>query len=308
MLNSVIIIHGRGKKIHGQNGMTILRQKTLEILGSRLVFRLHEHGLLRTGKEWQHPDVISPFNRLYFVLSGTGELESSVVMPLRPGCMYLIPAGVRCTYSCTSRLEKIYFHFNLELFPGCDLCAQEKKIIQCAAAKNLVSALKDLIEHDSFSSAVTVEGLVLQTIARMIPSADSFLKKSLTLHERYESFFSLLGQSSLRLDYAAIAALLGVKQQVLSKQLKRDTGLSLRAHCDRTVLQRAEILLFNPDLRIRQIAAQLGFDDEFYFSCFFVINIFSYYINNFIFAIIKFKSISYFEFSIITKTTFYTHI
>ena len=56
-------------------------------------------------------NVCSPYSRLYFISHGGGILAlRGREIPLREGCVYLIPAGLLYNYRCDASMEQLYFH------------------------------------------------------------------------------------------------------------------------------------------------------------------------------------------------------
>jgi AraC-like DNA-binding protein len=55
----------------------------------------------------------------------------------------------------------------------------------------------------------------------------------------------------------------------LSKNFKRDTGMTLKEYFDSQLLRNAKQKLLLSDASVKEIAYSLGFNDEFYFSRFF---------------------------------------
>ena len=61
---------------------------------NEIKFEIVESGLLTAGEEWDYKQVVSPFNRLYFILEGEGHIHNDMQqMDLKEGHLYLIPAG-----------------------------------------------------------------------------------------------------------------------------------------------------------------------------------------------------------------------
>ena len=82
--------------------------------------------LPKRDPEWQAENVCSPFSRLYFILKGEGLAHrGEQTLRLREGHIYLIPAGLNFSYSCTDYMEQLFFHVNvngrngMDFFRGC---------------------------------------------------------------------------------------------------------------------------------------------------------------------------------------------
>lgn len=69
-----------------------------------------------------------------------------------------------------------------------------------------------------------------------------------------------------RVDYAALAAGVGMSQALLRRRFKHETGLSLHAYALQCRITKARSLLSASDLPIKQIAEDLGYQDAYFFS------------------------------------------
>ena len=58
-------------------------------------------------------------------------------------------------------------------------------------------------------------------------------------------------------------------RDLLSNNFSRDIGIPLKKYLSNILLSRAELLLRNKELTVREIARLLNFNDEYYFSHFF---------------------------------------
>ena len=67
-------------------------------------------------------------------------------------------------------------------------------------------------------------------------------------------------------DYARIAAQQGCSVATLRRRFKQETGQTLHEHVIAQRIARARTLLIETDLPLRLLAAQLGYDSEFFFA------------------------------------------
>ena len=67
-------------------------------------------------------------------------------------------------------------------------------------------------------------------------------------------------------DYARIAAQQGCSVATLRRRFKQETNQTLHEHVIAQRIARARTLLIETDLPLRLLAAQLGYDSEFFFA------------------------------------------
>ncbi|MBL8991705.1 MAG: hypothetical protein JNM63_00095, partial [Spirochaetia bacterium] len=97
-------------------------------LATQLRPHILRHGYTRGGLDWNYPDTFSPYNRLYFFLSGKARVgHSGGYTRLVPGRAYLLPLHERYHLVADGAFEKFFIHFRMELWPGRDLFSEAPK-------------------------------------------------------------------------------------------------------------------------------------------------------------------------------------
>ncbi len=243
----------------------------LQLLSNSLNLHILEHGYLKGDSNWNYPAVTSPFNRIYFVVKGEGFIRGPQgVVSLTEGNMYLIPCHTTYDYYCETEVEKFYIHFRLEYLGGMDFFEKLKacksipfdkkeldQLIKQATSTNLIeildfkaSFLKGLTLFDS--EHIALPPPQLQAIAQYQPLLE---------YIRNHCQISLTPQQ--------LADVIHFTPSSLTKKFKRDMGFTPKYYLQKQVMEKGKELLLCSTLSIKEIAYQLGFKDEFYFSRFF---------------------------------------
>lgn len=231
-----------------------------------------ESGLLTAGKEWNFAQVVSPFNRLYFILEGEGEIENEVQqMKLKKGYLYLMPAGITYDYKTTGYLKKLYIHFQIQLIPGIDLfsrCMKAMELVQNPAETDL---LLENLEQKAMDKIIATESLLLEVISRFLEVARrQGMEENYSGYEKQQKAISYIeNHLTGTLKVNEVAEAIGESYFSLSRNFKRDTGTGLKEYMETLLMNRAKRLLAATDMRISEIAEELGFEDACYFSKFF---------------------------------------
>lgn len=83
---------------------------------SNITFNLSSVSHAKVGKEWNYPNVISSFSRLYLVTQGEAYVFiGDKKIRLKKGFLYLIPSFRHCSYVCKEEMEHYYATFTIQL-------------------------------------------------------------------------------------------------------------------------------------------------------------------------------------------------
>lgn len=259
-----------------KDGLFCMEQKTYQLLCSKFNhfhIEIVEHGLYKADRTWNFKQITSPFNRLYFVLSGDGYLENSHRrILLTPGFVYLIPAGSVYDYGCENLIYKFFLHFNLELFPGADVFDGLGQCLSRPCSLEFIKSLLALLDSESYSDLLRFQSMLGQVVSDFLDSAQSDYGICYP-SSAFGKYASLLSQLNHNLSSATRLSDLALHQnlsyQTMLRNFKRDIGIGLKEYQEKLLLKKAKRLLLTTDLNIYEIADQLGFSDPYYFSRFF---------------------------------------
>ncbi len=238
---------------------------------NNLNLKILEHGLLTTDSEWKFKQLTSPFNRLYFVLSGSAKIQNAQNdIELKSGNAYLIPLNNSFDYICDDFLHKFYVHFRIELLSGNDLFQGCKN---CFTIPIDVDYLNDLIrqlKRGEITDYLYCKGVLLQYISRLIVPLSSNIKEQIYLTNKYSNVYKYINDNcTAELRVSEIAEKYNLSLTNLSKSFKKDTGENIKKIINNKLLTLSQDLLLTTDMSVKEIASSLKFVDEFYFSKFF---------------------------------------
>jgi AraC-like DNA-binding protein len=260
-----------------------------------LLFNSYE----KVGEWWNYKNIISPFNRLYFITEGEGRVFlDNILYHLSPGKLFLIPKFTFHTYQCDTFMGHYYlcffdeiifgesvfesfdFNFLVDAKPG-DVHLFER-INQLNPGGRIVNPDPASYDNDkslyTFSKSrkqlqmpdiIEIQGIIYQLMSRFIqnnasrsPMASS--KKRFSKLTNY--IYQHLNSKITLHDLAGIACL---SPDYLSKQFLEVMGVRPMEYVNRIRIERAQMLLFTTDLSIKQIADNVGFSSNSYFSTLF---------------------------------------
>ncbi len=222
------------------------------------------------GKEWcctPHDNV----NRLYITLDGEGALiTESGTLTLQPYHIYLIPAKLPFSSQCDTYLEKLYVHFRVFILPNQDLLSELDHILEIDSSREEIEKLKEVL-HSGDISAVLPFRLKLDQI--ILGAVQPFVEKysdDLSIYLKFEKFFTYTTTHIYAdLSIGDVCQNIGTTPRKLAYHYKKATGQSVKSYLNTILLNRIKFLLQTTDMSVRDISAELHFNNEFYCSRFF---------------------------------------
>ena len=244
-----------------------IRENTLlaqTLNGMRFSMGVNAHAWV--DKTWHANGLQVPFNRLYVVEEGWGQLwTQQQTVRMEPGFAYLIPAGCPCSYCCPERMRKIFFHFNLFRKDRYDLLWNSNQIGVLPISENM-----DLYKRylgETLEDALAIQGLILQLVAAYLRSNGEIGLGDTVCSPCVESTIAYIHENlsaKLRLD--ALAQRVFLSRSSLSAQFRKETGVTLGKYIDEQLMMEAQRRLCTSNDSIGIISRDLGFCDQFYFS------------------------------------------
>jgi len=235
-------------------------------MASRLDLEILEMGVAEV-KVW--PDrgfVADPFFRLYFVESGGTELLfAESAFPLRAGNLYLLPANVPFRYVPKEYLRHRWLHFcssTLERTPhfqqplGVPSKDAEERMAELYALADTPDKLESVMRMD-----IVVRQLLVPFLAAMPEEEGHF--------ERLDAFSQVIDHIDRHLDKALsipeLAALLRMGRNEFSAAFRHAFGVPPKQYLTQRRVGRAKVLLLRTRLHVKEVAAQVGYNNEFFF-------------------------------------------
>lgn len=229
------------------------------------------------GTEWQFRKKVDPFDKLLYVFDGWADVRRmSETDPRRveAGMVALIPGHVAVDYSGSSRLDKMHLYFALQ-YRGISLRLEE--IAACIATSFERRQMEPLTANPARGRSTDVgpvapmefHSLVGYHIYRLLFPVRDQLARMTTRLDRYSDLEAVLRRNPpFRMRVSHLAQLLGIGESTLSRNFRKDTGQTLKSYLKEQVVRRSKQALAST-LPVKDVAMELGFDDESYFSKFF---------------------------------------
>jgi AraC-like DNA-binding protein len=250
-------------------------QKKLQIVEN---FHIHLIGMYSSegGPEWSsHGREESDFlHHIDLTVSGSRHVvQGGKVTELTPGWAWFLPGCTPVERRCQEQFKVYFLKFRCEWLPGVDplLDWPERKPVRLGRwnEDTLHKSWKFGQGHD-VRSLLLLQSQIQSWLAKSLPDLDQIIFNHIRTHGRFQPVFDLIEEklgADLRVE--TMAAALRLPVSAFSMAFARSTGLSPKAYLNRRLNQEAIKLLIRSDALVKEVADQLRFTDEYYFSRFF---------------------------------------
>jgi AraC-like DNA-binding protein len=240
--------------------------------------RIHLVGIFYTevGPEWssrgkQESDYL---HHIDLTLSGHRQVVfRGEVLDMEPGVAFWFPGNTPLERRYCEPSKVLFVKLRCEWLPGVDPLLDWEGRRPGPIARfdsNFWRPWCHPKHKPSFNKLLQVQSQILDWIAGSVPSLDEVILQHVQKHCQFTTVFDLIERKlapNLRVEELARAY--GTTLHAFSMAFARSTGMSPKAYLKRRLIQEAMQLLLSSDLKIKDVASQLRFSDEFHFSRFF---------------------------------------
>lgn len=241
---------------------------------------------------WNFKDISSPFTRMYYVTEG----HARIILPdktqdLRPGFMYIVPAFTPHSYVCREEFRHYYIHiYNeaghdiledwdlpTEILPDSGILARIRKLHELCPEMELTQTDPHYYDNNSILdrniqknkrrelyARVESRGIIYQLLAQFLHGAHP---KQYVEDERITRMLEhIRANLEGRTDLDSLAAFSCLSKDHLIRIFKREMNMTPLAYVNRKKIEKAQLRLVTETASVKEIAYQLGFEDQTYFN------------------------------------------
>jgi AraC-like DNA-binding protein len=241
-------------------------------------FRMHLIGMYanKVGPEWGSNGRSESDNVHHINLNLSGRRQvvcHGRTYDLEAGEAWFLPANTPVERRCDETCEVIYFKFFCECLPGVDPLHDWKEREPRRMRPIDIDEWRSWLESDKtlgISSILGLRGRLMWWLVQTIPELDETISLHLANHSRFSAVFQHIEDhlgADLRLG--DLAQVHGSSAGAFSAAFTRSTGISPKEYLNRRLNQEAIRWVMTSDLKMKEIAEKLRFNDEYYFSRFF---------------------------------------
>jgi len=256
--------------------MTVYRKNTLLRHHAFTSLRLAHVAFVDSYKCHSRANQMS-VNRLLFICGGDTSVESSIkdlntgrVFPMKPGSLYFIPCNHIVDIHIEPKLTFVSWQFNLDLFYGFDVF-DNYRCCEMIEDSSLVAEARQLIEkEDQLAALYRINELIYHFCTIWISNQTMDTQKTIVKLSKYEKVLKFIQESGDAMTTVEMLADINdMRQDVFSRTFTRDLGVSPKEFLIRNLIQKSSKMLLIPGSAVHQVAKQLNFSSEYYFSAFF---------------------------------------
>ena len=241
-------------------------------------FRTHivNMNYCETGPWWGE-DSIRETDSLHHIevpLSGHRQvLHEQSLLDLTAGNVYFLPGNTPVKSRHITSGKTMWIRFWCEWLPGVDpLVGWPERAPRVLGSADM-SYWKKWLDPDSISDTkhlLELRSRLEHWLVEALPSLDAIIDQHLQTHAQFEAIFHLI-ESKLGADLriAELAKAHGSTPHAFTRAFLTATKSTPKAYVNRRLNVAASQLVLGSNLTIKEIAEQLRFTDEFYFSRFF---------------------------------------
>lgn len=248
--------------------MEMYSSHTIIKLINQLNINIITNGYAVTDPSWIGRNVCSPYTRLYYIDAGSGFLRyGDTEIILKPGFVYLVPAGLLFNYGCEKSVHQLYFHINIFTPNGFDLLRQADRCVYMPVSLEKIEQIKAYYASTELSAAFMLKYEIYHSLAILIQELGLENPEDFSYSPEIMSSVAYIRKNlSVQLNAAELARRLFVSESTFSKRFKAEVGMTPGKYIDELIFFRAEYLLTKTNKTIHEISEELGFCDQFYFS------------------------------------------
>ena len=250
--------------------------------------------------EWNYRNVNNPYSRIYYVTGGSASMfHHGKKYELTPGNIYLIPCYTTVDLYCPKQLNHYYVHFASRFQTGMDIfsvfqCVYQadpggtlidesvfKRLVELNPGKELVERdanvpiYQQSLERSTELDQVKSPGNIFETNALMRLLISAFfndydhLQITNTLQglKRFENVIEYIHDNLDKpITIGKLAKLASLNSTYFSNLFTKLIGIPPVQYINKRRIEKAQQLLLTTNDTLYQIALEIGFDDEYYFS------------------------------------------
>lgn len=234
---------------------------------------LYEVSQASVGPEWNYDGSLacSNFHHLNIIYDGSGYWrKDNIEIKLEPGGIYWAPANSVIARECPESLSLFCLVFSFELFPTVDLLSKWTAPVKIGEW-DIRHAARWQEQGVSRIDLAYLKGMINYHICNYCGKQliNELHEQEITLGRMKDVFEYVRDHLDAKTRVVDLAEIANMERCSFSRVFAQKVKMSPKQFLKEELNRRAEQLLLNPNLKVKDIADLLNFSDEYYFNRFF---------------------------------------
>lgn len=216
-----------------------------------------------------------PVNRIFIVLENPNgednyiETEQARYL-LKPGWIYLVPSYFPTVFSLDEKLCFISIQFRMEFLAGVDLFPEFDRVLELHRPEAIPRIESIFRTQPTLASSIRLNAFVFDIAEEWFSCFAPEKVSNFSRFARYRELIAYIKKNChAGVKVSELAAVCHLSREEFSRRFSAATGITPKAFFNRFLVRRATDLLLGPNLSVKDVAFEMGFKNEYYFSRFF---------------------------------------
>lgn len=226
------------------------------------------YAILDHETDWKGQVINPTFSRLYYMLDGEFYIISKDgrELTLSAGNCYLLPAGYSFEFGCRETMEQVYFHVKLCDFDEIDMLKNCICPISYAFPEEKTEDYRQMIVSQELKGSLNAHREVYASLFTLLEKYRIPISKNEYSTQVRRAIEYIEANLSMQLSIGEIAEKTYSAPSTLTRNFRRETGMTISQYIDESIMFQAEQLLLSGKTSILEISERFGFCDQFYFA------------------------------------------
>jgi len=167
-------------------------------------------------------------------------------------------------------MEQFFVHIKIHLMRGLDLFEGSRDCLILETHEEEINNMIKSVETGSLENIIKFKSSLFNIVAKLVDQNKINLKSHINKVLKYQELFIFIQDNhSANLKVSHVVDFMNQSHSALYKDLKTDTGYSIKYYLDKSLVDSSCESLLLTDFSIKEIAHSLDFKDQYYFSRFF---------------------------------------
>ncbi len=214
-----------------------------------------------------------PLNRLILIIDNKSKTsfvrDAENFFALKPGSFIFIPSFHACEVCFDEDVTFLSIHFKMHIFLSADVFSGMHNIICEYAPELLEKGLALYNRPDSLKNAAELKSFVFAFAASKLGFVDVDAIHMASKYLKYRNVIDFVDNNcNAAIKVSTLAGIMHMGRENFTRAFKSDMAISPKEFLNQSLLHRASKLLLS-DMRVKEVAYELSYSSEYYFSRFF---------------------------------------